>query len=152
MLDDGGTDFEEFVVNAEPRLRRALLGTVGLGRMPDAVAEALAYAWEHWEEVSAMVNPVGYLFRVGQSRTRVRSRPLLPPVDGARIPEVEPALASALMRLPRTQRTAVWLAYGCGWPHSEIAEVLGTATSTVSTHVSRALDRLRAEIGVSAHG
>ncbi|MCP4959140.1 MAG: hypothetical protein GY925_07705 [Actinomycetia bacterium] len=65
---------------AEPRLRRAFLGTVGVDRMPDAVSEALAFAWEHWDRVAVMGNPVGYLFRVGQSRTRNRKRPRLPGV------------------------------------------------------------------------
>jgi len=33
-------------------------------------AEALAYAWENWDRLSSMKNPVGYLYRVGQSRAR----------------------------------------------------------------------------------
>ena len=115
--------------------------------MPDAVAEALAYGWEHWDDVSSMINPVGYLFRVGQSKTRRRRRPVLPVPENAQLPDVDPALADALMRLPVTQRTAVWLAHGCGWPHSEIASVLDVSPSTVSTHVNRALTRLRTEIG-----
>ena len=52
------------------------------------------------------------------------------------------------MALPETQRIAVWLAHGCGWPHGEIAEVLEVSASTVSTHVNRGLERLRAELGV----
>ena len=51
--------FEEFVLRVEPGLRRALIGAVGVDRVEDAVAEALAYAFEHWAEVSEMVNPAG---------------------------------------------------------------------------------------------
>jgi len=142
------TEFEQFVLEAEPVLRRGYLGTVGLDRMPDAVAEALAYGWEHWDEVSAMANPIGYVFRVGQSRTRLRKRPLLPEISPATLPEVEPGLPGALRALPGPQRTAVWLAHGCGWSHNEIATVLDVSSSTVATHVSRALKRLRAELGV----
>lgn len=140
--------FEEFVVAIEPRLRRALLGSVGVDRVEDAVAEALAYGFEHWEKIGEMSNAAGYLFRVGQSRVRERRRPRLFRHVPVVLPDVEPGLVEALCVLPDAQRTAVWLAHGCGWSHAEIAEALGVSTSTVATHVSRALSRLRAELGV----
>ncbi len=142
-------NFETFARTAEPRLRRALLGAVGVDRMPDAVAEALGYGWENWDVVSQMDNPAGYLFRVGQSRTRPRKRPRLPLMAVDNIPEFEPQLPGLLMSLPETQRTAVWLAHGCEWPHGEIAEVLNVSPSTVSTHVNRGLARLRSELGAN---
>jgi RNA polymerase sigma factor (sigma-70 family) len=64
------------------------------------------------------------------------------------MPDIEPGLPDALRKLPETQRTAVWLGHGCDWTHAEIADVLGVSPSTVATHVSRALARLRAELGV----
>lgn len=143
--------FEEFVSRVEPRLRRALIGAVGVDRVEDAVAEALAYAFEHWADVSEMTNPAGYLFRVAQSRSRRRRRPrLLQPV-AADIPDVEPPLVDALHALTESQRIAVWLAHGCSWSHAEIGEVLGVSSSTVATHVSRGLERLRSEMGVTDH-
>ena len=143
-------DFEEFVTMAEPRLRRGYLGTVGVDRMPDAVAEALAYGWEHWNRISTMTNTVGYLFRVGQSKTRARMRPQPPVLVPTTLPTIEPGLPGALKALPDSQRTAVWLAHGCGWSHGEIATVLEVSESTVATHVGRALKRLRSELGVEA--
>lgn len=140
--------FDSFIADAEPRLRRALLGAVGVDRVDDAVAEACAYAFEHWGAVCAMSNPVGYLFRVGQSRTRARKTPRLFREQPAAIPDVEPRLIELLLALPRSQRTAVWLAHGCAWSHPEIAEAMDVSTSTVATHVSRGLDRLRQELGV----
>lgn len=140
--------FEAFVVRIEPGLRRALLGAVGIDRVEDAVAEALAYGFEHWASVSTMVNPTGYLFRVGQSRTRPRKRVRIFRTAPIVVPEVEPNLVDALGTLPQSQRIAVWLAHGCGWSHGEIAEVLEVSTSTVATHVSRGLVRLRSEMGV----
>ena len=107
------TAFDAFVVDAEPRLRRALLGAVGADRVADAVAEALAWAWENWDYVETMHNPAGYLYRVGQSRVKLRRSPVLPTVSPAEIPDVEPGLPAALMALPERQRTAVWLAHGC---------------------------------------
>ena len=140
--------FEQFVVRSEPRLRRALLGSVGVERVEDAVAEALAYGFEHWADVAAMTNPVGYLFRVGQSKTRPRRRPHIFRSAPTVVPDVEPGLIDALGALPESQRIAVWLAHGCGWSHAEIGEVLEVTPSTVSTHVSRGLARLRSELGV----
>lgn len=143
-------ELEAFVRDAEPRLRRALIGAVGTDRVEDAVAEALAYAVENWAAVASMSNPVGYLFRVGQSKVRVRKQPRFlrrPPLG---IPDFEPGLPAALSALPDSQRSAVWLAHGCDWTHAEIAEVLDVGTSTVATHVSRGLARLRDEMGVVA--
>ena len=60
-------DFEAFVLAVGPRLRRALLGVVGVNRVDDAVSEAFAYAYEHWDRLAEMSNPAGYLFRVAQS-------------------------------------------------------------------------------------
>lgn len=144
-IDD---DIDAFVREAEPRLRRALIGSVGTDRVDDAVGEALAWTVAHWDELSAMHNPVGYLFRVAQSKSRPRRRPALFRREPQLMPDIEPGLPDALRELPETQRIAVWLAHGCDWTHAEIADVLGVGTSTVSTHVSRALTRLRTELGV----
>ncbi len=139
-----------FVRDAEPRLRRALLGAVGADRVEDAVGEALAYAFEHWAKVEPMVNPLGYLYRVGQSKSRPRKRLRLFRREPVTLPNVEPGLSEALAALPESQRAAVWLAHGCDWSHSEIAETLEVSTSTVATHVSRGLARLRLEMGATA--
>lgn len=141
-------DFTAFAAQAEPRLRRALLGAVGVERMPDAVAEALAYGWQHWHEVQAMKNPVGYLYRVGQSKVRVRKRPRLFREPPRELPHVEPGLTDALLGLPERQRTAVWLAYGCEWTRAEIGAALGISASTVGNHLERGLRALRQEMGV----
>jgi DNA-directed RNA polymerase specialized sigma24 family protein len=146
--------YESFARAAEPRLRRALAGCRGIDGAPDAVAEALAYAWEHWDRVSAMENPLGYLYRVGQSRTRgSRGRDLtarglaLPPPSEVGVPEIEPALVPALLELPETQRTAVWLVHACSWSYAECAEAMDVSVSAVGTHVSRALGALRIRLG-----
>lgn len=144
----GADEFEEFVRDAEPRLRRALIGAVGTDRVEDAVGEALAFAFANWADVKAMDNPVGYLYRVGQSRVRRRKKLRLLRREPASMPDVEPGLVQALAGLPESQRTAVWLAHGCAWSHKEIAEVLSTSTSSVATHVARGLEKLRSELGV----
>lgn len=142
------SEFEEFVASVEPALRRAFAGHLDPSDVGDALGEAFGWAWEHWDEVAGMENPSGFLFRVGQSRTRRRRAPSTAPPDPVGLPQVEPGLAGAMRRLPAKQRSVVWLVHGCGWTYAETAEALGMSTSAVGTHVGRALDRLRAELGV----
>lgn len=141
-------EFDGFVAMIRPRLRRAFVGCRGLDGADDATAEALAWAWERWSEVQVMTNPAGYLYRVGKSRTRTPRQVGLPAPDVLHAPEVEPALIPALLTLPETQRTAVWLVHGCGWKYAEVAAAMETTTSTVGNHVRRALKRLRHSLKV----
>jgi DNA-directed RNA polymerase specialized sigma24 family protein len=147
VLERDPTEFEAFARDARLRLVRALAPVRGDDALEGA-AEALAYAWEHWSVIREMDNPVGYLYRVGQSRTRRRRAPLLPEPDAIGLPDVEPRLIPALLRLPDTQRTAVWLVHACQWRYAEVAEALGTSPSMVGNHVARGLARLRAELEV----
>ena len=79
----GGRDtFEEFFRENEPKLRRALAAAYGPEDGREAAAEALAYAWEHWERLQEVGNLPGYLFRVAQSRRRRRRVPVLSDVPG----------------------------------------------------------------------
>lgn len=134
---------------AEPRLRRAFIGAFGVERAAEATAEALAWGWEHRERLDGMHNPVGYLYRVGQSRSRRRRTALLPAPDTVGIPHVEPRLIDALTALPDRQRTAVWLVHACEWTQVEVAEALGVSPSAVSTHVARGLNALRNALEVN---
>lgn len=142
-LDTRNAEFEEFVRLAEPRLARALIAIRGFDDGNDAVGEALAWAWEHWDRLQLMDNPVGYLYRVGQSRSRPKRHPNLPPVAAAYDREIDPGLPAALGALSPKQRGAVWLVHGCGWSYREAAEALGISVSAVGTHATRALRNLR---------
>jgi RNA polymerase sigma-70 factor (ECF subfamily) len=144
--------FEAFFDFASPRLRRAFAAAYGTERGGEAAAEALGYAWEHWSRVRRMENPVGYLYRVGQSRTRPRRHRTTPVIWAgatADAPDIEPGLAPALRDLSESQRTAVVLVHGYGWTLREVAELLGITISTVQTHVERALTRLRSALEVA---
>jgi RNA polymerase sigma-70 factor (ECF subfamily) len=155
--------FGAFFADAEPRLRRALVARLGPERGREATAEALAWAFEHWADVSAMSNSVGYLYRVGVSRTRDRKpielervaaaqpvragRSGAAEVAGAADPnEIDPELWAAVMGLSDNQRMAVVLVHAFGWSASDVGELLDVSASTVGTHLQRGLANLRRQV------
>jgi DNA-directed RNA polymerase specialized sigma24 family protein len=145
-------EFTAFVERYEPRLRAALMSAYGPERGREATCEALAFAWEHWERVSVLERPVGYLYRVGQSKSRPRKRPRPdPPTTYDHEPWFEPGLPKALEKLTRRQRMAVVLVDAYSWTQHEAAEVMGVADETLRTHLERGRRKLRASMGVSIY-
>jgi len=142
-------DFEAFVKVAEPRLSRALAAAYGFEDGRDATAEALAYAWEHWARLQHIANLPGYLFRVGQTRSRRRRQPVVFAVPDAPDYAFEPGLPGALAGLTERQRVAVVLVHGYGYTLREVAELIGIRPTTVQNHLSRGLERLRSQMGVT---
>jgi RNA polymerase sigma factor (sigma-70 family) len=146
---DGGRDFEAFVVATQPRLSRALAAAYGFEDGRDATAEALAYAFEHWDELQHVANLPGYLFRVGQTRARRRRSRVLFAVPEGDEHRFEPALPTALASLTERQRLAVVLVHGYGYTLREVSELTGIKLTTVQNHLTRGLARLRAKLGVT---
>lgn len=146
-----GLTFAEFHGRAEPKLRRALIARYGgeIGR--EAAAEALSYGWENWDRIRSMGNPMGYLYRVGQSRSRRMwpQRAVFDVRPDSALPWVEPGLPAALNKLSARQRQVVVLIHGFDYTHQEVAELLGISRSSVQNHVERGLDKLRSELEVS---
>jgi len=147
----GGT-FEAFAEEVAPRLRHALVARFGPEVGADAAIEALLYAWQNWERIAALGNPIGYLYRVGQTRGRGTvlrpSRVSMPPVDHDRDPLVEPGLPVALAALTAKQRTGVILVHSFQYTLAEAAEVLGVTKSSVQTHLDQGLAKLRVALEV----
>lgn len=144
--------FEAFVRASEERLRIALTAAYGQVDGRAAAVDALSWAWEHWPRLQSMANPLGYLYRVGQTAARqARSKPI--PYDGAGVhvddPNVTPELLGALAELSTQQRTMVLLVHAFGWSFRAVASMLDVAPSTAQTHVDRALTRLRAALGTT---
>jgi DNA-directed RNA polymerase specialized sigma24 family protein len=137
------------VERAEPRLRKAFVAAYGPERGREATAEALAYGWEHWERLRGTDNVTGYLYRVGQSRTRRRKQALLFARTEPAEPWYEPALVPALSMLTESQRTAVVLVYGFGWTMAEVAELTGIKVTSIQNHLDRGLKKLRAALKVT---
>ena len=142
-------DFETFVRDVEPRLSRALAAAYGFEDGRDATAEALAYAFEHWDRLQHVANLPGYLFRVGLSRSRQRRQPVVFAVPDSADHAFEPGLPDALSSLTQRQRLAVVLVHGYGYTLREVAELTGIRPTTVQNHLTRGLARLRARMGVS---
>ncbi len=143
--------FDQFAQSVTPRLRAALVAAYGVDIGSDAAAEAMAYAWEHWDRVGEMGNPAGYLYRVGQTAARRLRRPerLFPsPGDGSGI-DIEPGLLPALQDLSEMQRVCVVLVHGYGLGQTEAAEMLNLRVSSVRTHLSRGLQSLREQLEVA---
>jgi DNA-directed RNA polymerase specialized sigma24 family protein len=156
VFADRGEVFAAFVASDGARLRRVLYAHFGAELGREATAEALAYAWEHWDRVSQMGNPVGYLYRVGQSASRrqIRWRRPAPVLNSPSFESgaIDPHVARALAKIPASQRTAVVLVHGLDWTLSDAAASMNVSVSTLRNHLRRGLDRLRNDLGDDADG
>jgi RNA polymerase sigma factor (sigma-70 family) len=152
--------FADFVRKSGPRLKQALISSLGgeIGR--EATAESLAYGWENWDRLKVMDNPVGYLYRVGKSRGtdlhRANRRRRLafpePPQTAGDLPWIEPGLPQALGDLTEKQRTTVMLIHAFGWTYHEVADFLGVSRGSVQKHAERGMKRLRSFLKVGNDG
>jgi len=144
------TGFEEFVASAEPSLRRALVASFGPTVGWDATVDALSWAWEHWDRLSRMNNPIGYLYRVGQTASRrYRSGRSVELVGADHVVEptgVAPELLPALARLSVQQRSTIVLIHGYAMTQRDVAAILDISVSTVREHLRRAMVALRREL------
>ena len=147
----GVDGFDDFAAEAGERLRRALVARFGVEVGNDVTDEALVYAWEHWERLRALGNPVGYLYRVGQSAARRHARwhrAVRLPLEtwSPEEPSADPGLAVALARLKPAQRTCIVLVHVYGWTYAETAAALELTVAAVRNHLHRGLGRLRLEL------
>ena len=146
-------EFTAFVREAQDPIRHALTAGFGVDVGRDAAEEALVYAWRHWDRVSEMKNPEGYLYRVGHrlaQKMARRNRPVVFPASEAvtNPVQVEPALPAALAGLSARQREIVVLVSAYGLSQRDTAQMLGVSRSSVQRHFERGLARLRRELGV----
>lgn len=145
-------EFEEFVVSAWPRLRRAsYLLCHDSHEADDLVQTALTSAYARWHKVRrddayayvrrALVN--AYI----DTTRRRRPVPVATDPDRAVAPDHSVEERSELTDLlaplsPRERSIIVWRYY-LDAPEAEVAEQLGVSPGTVKSTASRALARLR---------
>lgn len=118
----------------------------------EAAAEAMRVAWERWPEIRVMANPVGYLYRVGQSQARPHVRwwqrkvGLMGSTDHAASSigsHDHDDLIDALDRLPPSQRAVLLLVRAHGYSYAECAAVFDITEAAVTNHLHRGTRRLR---------
>jgi DNA-directed RNA polymerase specialized sigma24 family protein len=143
--------YDMFVAENRPRLLQVLVARFGIEVGADATADAMAYSFEHWDRVESMTNPLGYLFRVGQTSARKQFRWsrsfALPEPEPSRVPDVEPGLARALMKLDHEQRVMVMLVHGHDWSYAEVAAVFNVTVTKVRNELFSAMQKLRKQLG-----
>jgi RNA polymerase sigma factor (sigma-70 family) len=152
------TAIREFLTGAYPRVVAAVaLVERSRATAEDAVAEALARAWERSERGERIDSLPAWVTRVSlnlaksrlrraraESRAHERSdaRWLADEPDGERL-DVERAMA----QLPRRQRQATVLRYYLGYDVAEIARVLGVSEGTIKTTLHRARHTMATSLG-----
>lgn len=144
------TDAE--LLEIERAVRRALVARNGVDLGCEAAAEAMAWAVEHRDRLDLIEQPVGYLYRVGQSSLRRQRRWARPaPVrfepTGDDPTPFDRELFDALVQLSHDQRVAVVMVHCYGYRYRDVAEVLGVSDAAVTNHVHRGLARLRTLLG-----
>lgn len=150
-------DFDDFYAANAARIGRALDLTLQHPELAeDALNEAMTRALQKWKQVSVYANPSGWVYRTAMNwarswlrrRRRERDRPLHQrPVDP--FAAVEPGLAAALSALSEDHRAVVVCRFHLDWSTAETADALGIAEGTVKSRLSRALDQIRTDLGVS---
>jgi DNA-directed RNA polymerase specialized sigma24 family protein len=140
---DEGAALDELVT----RVRRGLVAAYGSEVGCESAQDVAEWAWEHREELWTKRNPAGYLYRVGQSRSRrYRRQPVQLPPERALTddtPISDGRLPAELARLSQRQRTAVLLVHAHGYSLSEAAATLGCSISSLRNHLTRGLRHLR---------
>ena len=69
-VDASSTSFDAFIADAQVRLRRAFVARYGIDLGVEACSESITWAYANRARLMAMTNPVGYLYRVGQTAVR----------------------------------------------------------------------------------
>lgn len=108
-------------------------------RLDDVPADA-ALAWSYGVAAHCLSNARRTDERRFRLLRRVAAEPLAP------APEADPELASALQRLPETDREVLRLWAWEGLPPREIAVVLGITPNAASIRLHRATTKLRTDL------
>lgn len=150
-------EFTEFYLAARDNcLRVVMISTGDRGQAEDLVAEAFTRAWQSWAKIrghparEAWVVKTAINAGISSWRRRVREVPLdehdLPGSTDSTGPGVgNPALMTAIRRLPRRQQQVLLLRVFFDLDMQLTADLLGIAPGTVGTHLHRALAALRSD-------
>jgi len=145
--------FEDFYRQAKDPCFRAVLAAIAdQNAAEDALAEAMARAFDRWPRLRSHPNPEAWVVRVAVNSHRSWWRRWRRSVDGRTGQANRPAglaepfdetLLAALRDLSRRQREVVALRVLLDLDTATTARELGIAPKTVTVHLHRALTRLR---------
>ena len=147
---DAKRDLEQLYREHGNRLWWALVAFSGDREIAsDAESEAFAQALRRGE---AIRDPLAWIwraaFRIAAGELQRRRTVATPFAEASyELPEPAAHVTQALRELPPQQRAAVVLHYYADKPIREIAELLGTSSSTVAVHLHRGRNRLRDLLG-----
>ncbi len=156
-----GRAFEEFFQAEYTGLvRSCFLLTADLGEAEELAQDAMARAYERWDQVRGMESAGGYVYRtaVNLNRNRLRHlavqarRSLAMASRGREDPQpvTRMDLAAAFAALPVGQREAFMLVEWLGFSAEEAGLTLGIAPSSVRSRLHRARTVLRERLGEGA--
>jgi len=154
-------EFQEFFANQYPALYRLGYWLTGdWGQAEELAQEALVRAYWRWPLVRPLEQPAGYARKVLVNRYRsLLRRALVEARHAGRVwapahaqpGDHEGSLVWAAVRgLPPRQRAVIVLRYQEDLSEAEVARLLGVSVGTVKSTASRAIARLRAELGPPA--
>ncbi len=148
--------FESFYHSCRDHLGRSLSLTLNDDALGfEAADEALARAYERWDQVAAYDNPEGWCYRTGLNwarswlRRRKRARPkdfLLAKSEEVNDVPPDTDLARAIATLSDEHRAVVILRFYRDWTVEQTAEALDIAPGTVKSRLSRATDQLQQQL------
>lgn len=156
---EASRSFETFY-DAESRtlFRRLWLVTGNRGEAEELMQDAFLKVWERWEQVGAMEDPVGYLYRTAMNLFRKRYRRavlairrsmgLAPSRDDFADADDRETVRQVLSTLPPRQRAALVLTELLGFSPDDAGRALGVQASTVRSlsHQGRASFRRAMEV------
>ena len=156
---EASRSFETFY-DAESRtlFRRLWLVTGNRGEAEELMQDAFLKVWERWEQVGAMEDPVGYLYRTAMNLFRKRYRRALlairrtiglaPSRDDFADADDRDSVRRVLSTLPPRQRAALVLTELLGFSPDDAGRALGVQASTIRSlsHQGRASFRKAMEV------
>ena len=158
MVD--GDDFDDWYLRARPSLHSALVGWCGDREVAaESLDEAFVRALERWDRVRRMDSATGWVWttatnHVRRTKRRRKAEHMLwrrhatavdPVVEGPTGDDID--LRRSLLRLTERQRSAVVLFYLADLSTREVAEIMGTASGTVSATLHQARRQLAKQLG-----
>jgi RNA polymerase sigma-70 factor (ECF subfamily) len=156
---EASRSFETFY-DAESRtlFRRLWLVTGNRGEAEELMQDAFLRVWERWEQVGAMDDPVGYLYRTAMNLFRKRYRRavvairrsigLAPSRDDFADADDRETVRRVLSTLPPRQRAALVLTEMLGFSPEDAGRALGVQASTVRSLSHQGRESFRRAMGV----